>query len=326
MTTMTTNLSGIFPVVPTPLNEDESFDEKGFVALLNYLLPKKFHGLTILGSNGEGPYFSAEEKIKIFDSAAQILNGKLSWIAGTGCINTKETLELTRHAHKAGAAACLVSLPTFYPLSFDSIYEHYKTVAGKSGAPVLFYNYPACTRIKLTVPQIIKLCECDGIIGIKETILNLKTIRAHIDGVKKKPFSVFSGTSYLMPEIMKSGGEGAICPIPLLEPEFSIALHNAAKNADTVTITSLEKKIFRTLPLFSKNASPSAGKMLKILANLGLAPESTGGSAQALLKEFIRLSGIPISAKVRSPLPQLTQDQKILTKKVYDTVSGNTHV
>lgn len=318
-------LHGVFPVMPTPLNDDESFDGKGFKDMLDFFMNKGFHGFTILGSNGEGPYFSPQEKAKIFDSAAAVLNGKIQWIAGTGCMSTYETAELTSHAYTSGASACLISLPTFYMPSFDSLYNHYHTVAEKSGAPVLFYNYPACTRIKLTVPEIIKLCECDGIIGIKETILNLKTIRAHIDGVKKKPFSVFSGTSYLMPEVIKAGGAGAICPIPLLEPKFSLALYEAAKNNDTLKIRALEKNIFRTLPLFSKNASPFAGKMLKLLANLGLAPESTGGSAQALLKEFLRLSGIPITARVRSPLPQLTGEQKMLVKQVFDKLHENTN-
>lgn len=318
---MTTNLSGIFPVVPTPLNEDESFDEKGFEALLSWSLEKKFHGLTVLGSNGEGPYFSPEEKARVFDSAARILNGKLPWLAGTGTIGTRETVELSRYALKAGAAACLISLSTFYPLSFERVYHHYKTVAEKSGAPVLYYNYPACTRIQLSVPQMIKLCECDGIVGIKETLLNLKIIRAHIDGVKKKPFFVFSGTSYLMPEVMRMGGAGAICPIPLLEPEFSIALYDAVKNSDSVKTAVLEKEIFRTLPLFSKNASPAAGKMLKRLAALGLAPDSTAGSAQAMLKEFLRLYGILMTARVKSPLPQLAPEQKILVKQVFGALN-----
>ena len=126
-----------------------------------------------------------------------------------------------------------------------------------------------------------------------------------------------------MPEVIKAGGAGTICPVPLLVPKFSLALYEAAKNNDTPKIRALEKNIFRTLPLFSKNASPLAGKMLKILANLGLAPESTGGSAQALLKEFLRLCGIPITARVRSPLPQLTGEQKTLVKKVFDKLHEN---
>lgn len=317
-------LHGVFPVMPTPLKEDESFDEKGFKAMLDFFINKGFHGFTILGSNGEGPYFTAEEKAKVFDTAAQCLNGQTLWIAGTGSLTTTETFEVSRHAHKAGAAACLVSLPTFYMPSFDSLCNHYHTVAEKSGAPVLFYNYPACTRIQLTISEVVKLCECDGIIGIKETLLNLKTIRAHIQRIKKKPFYVFSGTSYLMPEVIKAGGAGTICPVPLLVPKFSLALYEAVKNNDVLKIRALEKNIFRTLPLFSKNASPLAGKMLKILANLGLAPESTGGSAQALLKEFLRLYGIPITARVRSPLPQLTGEQKTLVKQVFDKLNENT--
>ncbi len=319
---MKNELAGIFPVLPTPLLEDETFDEKGFIAMLDYFMDKRVHGFTVLGSNGEGPYFSAEEKAEIFDAAGKHLSGKLPWIAGTGGLTTMETLEISRHAHKAGAAACLVSLPTFYKLPFENIYEHYKTLGEKSGAAVMLYNYPLCTHIKLSVPQVIKIGECDGIVGIKDTLLNLKVIKAHIDGIKKKPFSVFSGTSYLMPEVVKMGGAGVICPVPLLEPEFTGALYGAVKADDEKKVKQLEEKLFQTLPLFIKNASRNTGKMLKRFARLGLAPEAGANSVHAMLKEFLRLSGIPITAKVRSPLPQLTEEQKQRVKTLYETLKA----
>lgn len=319
---MKNEFAGIFPVMPTPLNDDESFDEKGFKAMLDFFVNKGFHGFTILGSNGEGPYFSAEEKAEIFDAAAQCLNGKAPWIAGTGGLTTAETLEVSRHAHKTGASACLVSLPTFYNVPFENIYRHYKTLGEKSGAPIMLYNYPLCTHIKLTVQQVIQIGECDGVVGIKDTLLNLKTIKAHIDGVRQKPFYVFSGTSYLMPEVVKKGGAGVICPVPLLEPEFTVSLYAAVKNGDAGKVKSLEEKLFQTLPLFVKNASTGKGKMLKKLAHLGLAPEAAADSVHAMLKEFLRLSGIPVTAKVRSPLPQLTEEQKQRVKTLYEKLKA----
>lgn len=311
-------MEGLFPVVPTPLHEDEAFDEKGFAALLDALLQKGFHGFTILGSNSEAPYFSLEEKVKILDAAAKQLNGKIQWIAGTGCMGTAETTELTKYAHKAGASACLVALPTYYSLSFESVYNHYKTVSEKSGSPVLFYNFPACTRLALAVPQVIKICELDGIIGMKATILNVKTIKAQIQGIKKKPFYAFSGTTYLLSEAVRLGGAGAICPVPLLMPEVSLSLYDAVKGNDGNKIQIFEKKIFQTLRLFSKNASPAAAKMFKLMANFGVLPEVSATAPQAMLKEFLRLSGIPVTAKVRSPLPQLTEEQKVLVKKLFN--------
>lgn len=319
---MKNQLEGIFPVMPTPLNDDESFDEKGFKAMLDFFMGKGFHGFTILGSNGEGPYFTAEEKAKIFDATGKHLNGKLPWIAGTGGLTTTETLEVSQRAHKAGAAACLVSLPTFYKIPYEDIYKHYKILGEKSGAPVMLYNYPLCTHITLSVPQVIKIGECDGIVGIKDTLLNLKVIKAHIDGIKKKTFYVFSGTSYLMPEVVKMGGAGVICPVPLLEPEFTVALYGAVKNGDAGKVKGLEEKLFQTLPLFVKNASTGKGKMLKKLARLGLAPEAAADSVHAMLKEFLRLSGIPVTAKVRSPLPQLTEEQKQRVKTLYETLKA----
>ncbi len=314
-------LVGLFPVVPTPLHEDESFDNQGFKALLDQFIDCGFHGFTILGSNGEGTYFSKEEKVKIINTASEHLGRKANWIAGTGSLSTRETVELTDHAYKAGAAACLVTLPTFFSLKFDDIYDHYKKTTEKTGSPVLFYNYPACTGINLSVKEVIRLSECEGIVGIKETILNMKTIRAHIRRVKKKPFSVFAGTSYFMAETLKAGGAGVICPVALLQPENTIALYNAIRENDTKEIVQRENTLFKTLPLFTGKSLPSAGYILKTLANLGLAPEATGGSAQAMLKELLRLSGIPITSRVRSPLPQLTAQQKKHARRLYDILS-----
>lgn len=62
---------GVYPVVPTPLKEDESLDLAGAEHLVEYYITEGCHGLLILGSGGESPYFSLDEKCSVVETVAQ---------------------------------------------------------------------------------------------------------------------------------------------------------------------------------------------------------------------------------------------------------------
>ena len=70
-------LKGVIPVVPTPLKEDESLDLTGLKRLVNYYIENGCHGILVLGSGGEFPYFSFEEKLEIVKTACEAADGRI---------------------------------------------------------------------------------------------------------------------------------------------------------------------------------------------------------------------------------------------------------
>lgn len=315
---MELKLEGVYPVIPTPFLDNDEVDINGLGSILEYVLEKKFQGVLILGSNGEAPYLSFAEKVQIIKTASKVLKNKINLIVGTGSFSTKETLELTKIAKEEKATAALIILPIFYPLTFHNIYAHYRYIAKESKFPIMYYNFPPCSHLHLSNREIVKLSIIEGMVGIKESILNLKDIKYHIDNAYSESFNVFSGTTYLFSEVMRLGGAGVICPANLLTPEPALKIFELISKNKNANVDEYEKEIFKTLPIMGKvvgNTSLSK-KLLKFAAKAGIPLNATGGTPQALFKEALRLQGIPIKPRVRKPLPQLSNIGKSLVEKV----------
>jgi hypothetical protein len=82
-----TSLTGIYPVVPTPLLDDESFDARTMGHLIDHYVETGCHGLVVLGSGGELPCFTAAEKITILETALDAARGRIPIIAGCGYVS-----------------------------------------------------------------------------------------------------------------------------------------------------------------------------------------------------------------------------------------------
>ena len=101
----TTTLKGVFAAVVTPLQADLTPDLEGLDSLLRFLSTRGCHGALLMGTTGEGPSFSLDERISIFEAAAKTHQSieNFSLLAGTGTPSLEDTLYLTRSAFLIGA-------------------------------------------------------------------------------------------------------------------------------------------------------------------------------------------------------------------------------
>jgi dihydrodipicolinate synthase/N-acetylneuraminate lyase len=75
-------------------------------------------------------------------------------VAGTGALSTRETVELSVHAERAGAAAVMVVPPFYDPLPWRELLAHYTAVADAISIPIMYYNLPGATGVTLTAEQL----------------------------------------------------------------------------------------------------------------------------------------------------------------------------
>ena len=114
---------------------------------------------------------------------------------GTGCITTKETVEMSKRAEALGADILSVITPYFAAVSQDELYEHYKTVAEAVKIPIVLYNIPARTGCSIAPETVAKLAEIDNIVGAKDSSGNWDNLKAYIELTRDKDFAVISGNS-----------------------------------------------------------------------------------------------------------------------------------
>ena len=131
---------GVNPALVTPFTKDGSkIDEEAFRRLIRHCIDTLgVTGLVPAGTTGEFSSLTLKEHKKVVEIAIEEAAGKVPVIAGAGASNTKNTIELVKHANKAGADACLVVTPYFLRPTLRGLYEHYRLVA-EVGLPILLY-------------------------------------------------------------------------------------------------------------------------------------------------------------------------------------------
>jgi 4-hydroxy-tetrahydrodipicolinate synthase len=285
-------LEGIFVVTMSPFR-DGRVDEPAVRHMVDHFVEAGVQGLVVLGSNGENPYLSEAEKRELIDVTLDQTRGRVPVIVGTGCTGTDSTIALTSHAREAGADAALVALPQYFRIGFDDVKRHFSRVVSEGGLPVLYYNFPAVTRLELSPAEIAELAVDRGIVGVKQTIFDAEEIADLAKRTEHLPFSVLSGTVLNLPALVPRGVRGAIGVLPNLMPRQSVELYAALRDGDEPKASGLMESI---------------AKLTRILA--------ASPTAHAMLKEALRQLGHPIEPTVKDPLPPLTVQQKDLVAEV----------
>jgi 4-hydroxy-tetrahydrodipicolinate synthase len=309
---MTSDWRGVFPVVPTPLHDDESVDAAGLAHLIDYYLAAECDGLVVLGSGGEYPYFTLDERLAIVATAVEAAKGRAPVIVGMGFCGLGEARLFLERALAFGADAFMVALPTYYKIAFSDALVYYRELGRIAGRRIIYYHFPQVTHLRFPPRQIGAILALESVVGIKESSLNLAAMRAHLRAAAKPDFALLTGTSYLLRETLALGGAGTICTIPSVAPRLVVECYRALRAGDATRGAKLQRKILDLLPLMNSFSLPVAAQRLGLASLSRLPVQVPSGSAprHAVIKETLRQLGHPITARVRSPLPQITDTER----------------
>ena len=176
----------------TPFDEQQKINFDCLEKLTNRLISRGCNGFVIGGTTGETPTLSHDEKIELYQKFAEIVHGRVPIIAGTGSNNTAETISFTNEvAQIKGIDYALVVVPPYNKPNQRSMIAHFKTVAQTVHMPILIYNIPGRTGVKMGKETIVLLSHEENIKGIKQCA-SLEEMEYIIDH-KDPDFMVFSG-------------------------------------------------------------------------------------------------------------------------------------
>ena len=117
-------IKGIIPPIITPMKVDETVNEQELRNQVNRLIEAGVHGLFAFGTNGEGYILSDKEKEKVLSVVIEEAAGRVPIYAGTGCVSTKETIEMSKLAQRLGADVLSIITPWFAKASQEELAEH----------------------------------------------------------------------------------------------------------------------------------------------------------------------------------------------------------
>ncbi len=215
--------SGIFSAQWLPVDADARLDRDALAQHLAFERRAGISGVLALGSTGEFPQFSPDERKSVLSAIAE-LAGPLPVIANITDLQPKAAIDLGRHAKSLGLAAVALMPPSFYPVSPSDMLAYFLHVAEHVPLPVMLYNFPELTGKRIDLPTIAAFADRAPMVAIKQSGGEFAYHRELIALGREKNFVVMSGADTRLPEVFKLGAAGCIGGLVNLVPEWMVAI------------------------------------------------------------------------------------------------------
>lgn len=220
------NILGMGVALVTPFAANKKIDYPALERVINHVVDNGADFLIVLGTTGETPALSSDEKIAIKDFIREKADGRLPLVLGVGGNNTAEVVKQLKEEDLSGYSAILSVVPPYNKPSQEGIFLHFKAIAEASPLPVILYNVPGRTGVNMTADTTLRLArEVPGIVGIKEASGNIHQVQRLL---REKPdnFTVLSGDDGMTYPFMALGAQGVISVLGNAYPkEFSEMVH-----------------------------------------------------------------------------------------------------
>ncbi len=277
------SLSGVGVAIVTPFNADFSIDYPALEKQINHIIDGGVDYIVTLGTTGETPTLSRDEKIAIVNFTYDKVKDRVPVVVGIGGNNTQSIIDDLKSFPLAKAVAVLSTSPYYSKPSQEGLFQHYKAVAAASPKPVILYNVPGRTGKNLEPETTLRLAEVDNIVAVKEASNNFAQGIKLLIG-RPADFIVLSGDDDLAMPQMAAGFDGVISVAANAFPkEFATMIHAALKG-DLNVAKALNLKLFNSFLLMFVENNPAGVKAF--LAHKGI------------IQNYLRLPLVPLSYSV----------------------------
>ena len=276
------HLTGVIPAFMTGFTDDlAGLDENRIQNLTGFLAEAGVNGLYVGGSSGEMLLCSTEERKKLLETVIGEFRGQGCVIAHVGCTGTADTLELSRHAKKAGADAVSSVTPLYFAYTFPEVKQYYADIAAASDLPVIIYNIPARTGMSLNLEQLHELLMIPGVAGMKFTASDFFQLERLIS---EHPHQVFyNGSDEMLLSGLAARAHGGIGTTYNVMPDVFLEIRRLF----------LENRIQE-----AQNAQSLANGVIRAILKVGVLPG---------VKAMLAMSGIDCG-RCRKPFLPLTRE------------------
>ena len=288
-------LKGCGTALVTPFKNGE-VDYDAFAASLDRQVSAGVDFLVPLGTTGETPCLTDEEKIRVLQVAKEHSCG-LPIMAGVGTNSLEHTISNIRLLEPHGVDFFLVVVPYYNKPPQEGIYQYYKAVAAATDKPVVLYNVPGRTGVNMTAQTTLRLAEIENIVAVKEASGNREQI---LEILNKRPedFVVLSGNDDETFDLMNNGAEGIISVASNIVPAMVTELSHKMLEGKVDEAEAIHKKL---LPLF-RNCFVESNPI----------PTKAALNAMGLMENELRLPLVPASQSAYDLMVQTVKELGIM--------------
>jgi len=289
--------TGCGTALVTPFTRDGSVDDAGVRRLAKRQIDAGIHFLVPVGTTGESPTLSDEERFRVVELVVQEAAGRVPVLAGAGGYDTREVIRSGQQMKRLGAAGILSVTPYYNKPTQEGLFQHYSAIAGEVGLPVIVYNVPGRTGVNVDVATLARLSQVANVAGVKEASGNVSQM-CEICRAVPEDFLVLSGDDALTLPLMAIGGHGIISVIGNEAPGEMSRMVERAEAGDFAAARQIHRQL---MPLMSANFVESNPIPVKAaMAEMGL------------LEEVYRLPMVPPSEASRRRIHDALTASRVL--------------
>ena len=289
---------GVIPAFYACYDKEGNISPKGVQALTKYFVEKGVKGLYVNGSSGECIYQSVEDRKIVLENVMKAAEGKLTIIAHVACNNTRDSIELARHAQSQGVNAIAAIPPIYFRLPEHAIAKYWNDISlAAPDTDFIIYNIPQLAGVALTMPLFSEMLKNPRVAAVKNSSMPTQDIQL-FKAEGGEDFAVFNGPDEQLVAGLAIGADGGIGGTYGVMPE-----------------------LYLKIMALVNDGKLEAARQVQYAANeiiYGMC--ACHGNLYGVIKEILKLrEGLELGG-VRKPLPLLIPDDMAQVKKCAEMI------
>lgn len=284
---------GLGVALVTPFTNDNQVDHAAIANIINFNIKNGVDYFLLLGTTGESPTVTPEERQAIIKTAVATVSGRVPIVVGIGGNCTASAVKAIAETDLTGVDAILSVTPFYNRPTQEGLIQHYTELAYHSPLPIILYSIKGRTAVNIDYETVLRLAENEKIIGVKEASGNMNQIMSLI---KHKPndFLIISGDDAITLPLMAAGADGLISVVANAFPKEISQMVHWAIQGNFEEARKIHLQMLDITQACFKEGNPSGIK--------------TFLACKGFIKYYLRLPLIRVSMEHQNYIKQLLYD------------------
>jgi 4-hydroxy-tetrahydrodipicolinate synthase len=234
---------GTFTALVTPFRNG-AVDFDALAALIEIQIASGITGVVAVGTTGESPTLSHDERLAVIRKCVEIAKGRCLVLAGTGSYSTRDAIDMSKQAESLGIDGLLIVAPYYNKPSQEGLFQHFESIGQSTSLPILLYNIPGRCGVDIGAETVVRLASaCRNIVSIKEasgSVDRVSELRSRLP----ETFTILSGDDSLTLPFMAVGAVGVVSVASNLFPAEVCALVSAYQRGDVQVAEKLHRQCY----------------------------------------------------------------------------------
>jgi 1-pyrroline-4-hydroxy-2-carboxylate deaminase len=252
---------GVFAAITTPFTDGGSVDHGFLRDHIAWLLDNGVTGIVALGSLGEAPTLTADEKRSVLRVTQAVVADRVPLVAGVSALSTTEAQTLARDAAEIGCDGLMVLPPYVYRGDWRETAEHIQSILDATSLSCMLYNNPIAYGTDIAPSQMRDLARHRNLHAVKESSGDLRRI-TEIREVLDDRLAIFVGMDDIIVEGISAGAVGWIAGLVNALPRESVRLFDRARCDGPDAARALYEWF---LPLLRLDTVPKFVQLIKLV-------------------------------------------------------------